>query len=323
MNPYRSVFSDAIEKFVGYRRAAGSWNNGYAVNIRLFDHFCADNYPGMPLCQEMVDSWCRKRETENNRSCYTRILVIRAFISYLHGRSLTDIIPPKPPKREKTKYVPHYFSHDELVRFFHECDSIVAYKGRPDCMHRKITVPVFFRLLYSSGIRTTEARLLYREDVDLHHGILNIRQSKGYDQHYVALHQSMTELLMRYDNAADKLQPNRTYFFESLMGKCYSHYWVIDNFNLLWNRANGDNAHATAYDLRHNYASANINSWEGDTFGFSDRLLYLSKSMGHRFTKSILYYYSIVPGMADTIHEKTETGFNSIIPDPEVAYEEE
>jgi hypothetical protein len=73
--------------------------------------------------------------------------------------------------------------------------------------------------------------------------------------------------------------------------------------------------------IRHNYAITNINNWAEDTFEFSDKLNYLSKSMGHRWTESTLYYYSIVPRLADTIQEKTEVGFNDIV--PEVAYEEE
>lgn len=75
-----------------------------------------------------------------------------------------------------------------------------------------------FRLLYSSGIRTTEARYLKREDVDLEHGVLNIRKSKGYDQHYVALHKSMTELLKQYDKVAESIRSDRTYFLRPLMG---------------------------------------------------------------------------------------------------------
>lgn len=234
MNLYRSDFSESIERFVNYRKASGSWNETYGLNIKLFDHFCADTYPGRMLCQKMVDEWSTKRKTENNGSCYTRTLVIRGFIGYLRSRGLTDVTVPVSPKTEKKKYIPHAFSDNELSRFFHECDSIVQYKGRPASALRKVTCPVFFRLLYSSGIRTTEARYLRREDVDLMHGALNIKQSKGYDQHYVALHESMTKLLKKYDQTADRLQPNRAYFFESSKGSLYTREWVRDNFTSLW-----------------------------------------------------------------------------------------
>ena len=169
---------------------------------------------------------------------------------------------------------------------------------------RKITCPVFFRLLYSSGIRTTEARLLTRRGVDFGHGVLDIQKSKGYDQHYVALHQSMTELLGRYDRAADRLCPGQDIFFESPEGQPYSRAWVSYNFSLLWEKANGKKGNTVAYDFRHNYATANINSWKDDTFEFNDRLHYLARSMGHRCTESTLYYYSVVPRLADMIQEK-------------------
>ena len=186
---------------------------------------------------------------------------------------------------------------------------------------KKITCPVFFRLLYSSGIRTTEARFLTRSGVDFAQGVLDIQKSKGYDQHYVALHPSMTELLERYDRAADRLSPGRTYFFESPGGHPYSRTWVSYNFSLLWEKANGKKGGTVAYDLRHNYATANINGWKDDVFEFNDRLHYLARSMGHRCMESTLYYYSVVPGLAGIIQEKTEENFNSIV--PEVAYEEE
>jgi len=324
MSVYRSGFAHYIEKFVSYRKASGSWND-YATgqNLRLFDHYCADHYEdSSPLTEGMVDSWCRKRETETSSSCYTRTLVVRELIDYFRDHGITDIVTPKPPKWERRKYIPHAFTREELGAFFRECDSIDPYKGRKASVVRKLQCPVFFRLLYSSGIRTTEARYLQRPDVDLVHGVLNIRKSKGYDQHYVALHETLTELLKVYDSAIDKIQPERTYFFECIKtGSYYSRDWVKDNFNNLWKAANGAGNHAVAYDLRHHYAIENISSWEDDSFTFSEKLHYLSKSMGHRWIVSTLYYYSIVPRLADKIREKTETGFNEIV--PEVWDEEE
>ena len=78
----------------------------------------------------MVDIWCAKRETENVNSCYTRTLVIRLFIEYLHRHGQTDVLPPPVLKQNKRRRIPHAFSQEELERFFHECDSIIPCKGR-------------------------------------------------------------------------------------------------------------------------------------------------------------------------------------------------
>lgn len=219
MSSYISGFSDLIEQYEKYQKASDSWSDhAHGLNIRYFDRYCALHYPGQPLCQEMVDEWCRKRETETNTSCFTRTGGIRSFIRYLRDRGLTTVEPALPPKPEGRTYIPHAFTDEELRRFFNECDRIVPLRPELKYKMKKITCPVFFRLLYSSGIRTTEARYLKREDVDLEHGVLNIRKSKGYDQHYVALHKSMTELLKQYDKMAESIRQIVLIFLRPLMG---------------------------------------------------------------------------------------------------------
>ena len=324
MNQYRSCFSNLIERFVIYRKASGSWNEpNYGLNIRLFDHFCAENYPtDVMLTQKMIDAWCAKRESEANRSHETRTMVVRLFVDYLRRRNLTDVAPPTKYKPESKTYIPYAFEDNELKRFFHACDTYQPFHFRKkQSILKKFTVPVFFRLLYSTGMRTTEARLLKKANVDLERGIIDIQKSKGYDQHYVVMHDSMKILMAKYDKAVSKLLPMREYFFQNSKGTHYTRDWVQDNFRQFWNEANGVLSLPVAYDIRHHYAIVNINSWIDDGFEFNDKLQYLSKSMGHRSIEATRYYYSIVPRLADTLKDRTEDGFNLIV--PEVLYEDE
>jgi len=319
MSQFRSSFSKLIEQFIEYRKASGSWNEScYGINIKLFDHFCADNYPAnMELTQMTVDAWCAKRTTETNLSCKSRTQVIRVFINYLRDRSLTDVLPPITLKSEPSTYIPYAFEEEELKRFFHSCDSIQPYLNRRASIIRKYTIQVFFRLLYSTGMRPIEARLLKQDNVDLAQGIIDIKKSKGYDQHYVVMHDTMTNLMIEYDQAIAELQPSREYFFQSNRGSYYSKGWVRDNFRALWDEANGKSKskHPVPYTFRHHYAIENINSWIDDGFEFNDKFQYLSKSMGHRSIESTSHYYSIVPRLADTLRDKTESGFNAILPE--------
>jgi len=62
-------------------------------------------------------------------------------------------------------------------------------------------------------------------------------------------------------------------------------------------------------------AVAKLCRWVDEGFGFDDRLLYLSKSMGHTTIESTRYYYSLVPGMSHLLEEHTEDGFNALIPE--------
>ena len=173
---------------------------------------------------------------------------------------------------------------------------------------------VLFRLMYCTGIRPNEARELKRSEVDLVHGVLNIVQTKGHDQHYVAIHESMVEILKQYDRRMDELLPERVYFFPDQTEHYRSKEWLRRNFAELWNKAN-PGIHAISYDFRHHYATSNINSWTGDTFEMYDKLYYLSKSMGHCSVEHTKYYYSIVPRMADILNEKCAESFDDLMPE--------
>ena len=113
----------------------------------------------------------------------------------------------------------------------------------------------------------------------------------------------MLRLMRQYDNAISKLYPDRIYFFPAKNGKFHSEKWMRANFMEMWNC---NTSYATAYALRHNYAIENINSWTDDGFDLNDKLLYLSKSMGHSVIESTKYYYSLVPRLADVLASHTD-----------------
>lgn len=321
MKEFLSFLSPQIHAFIRYRQASQRWNDSsYEENLMLFDHYCHEDYPeDTILTREMVDGWCQQRETETNNSCRSRIYVVNSFVRFLNERGSSIVQPPQIPRKERRTYIPHAFTEEELVRFFHECDSIPVINNRKETTIRKMSVPVFFRLLYSSGIRTNEARLLLRENVDLGRGILDIRYSKGHDQHYIVLHDSMLEIMRQYDTVIDGVVSGREYFFPSIRNSHFNRGWVTKNFNLLWRKVNI--SRATAYEFRHHYAVANINQWAGYGFEFHDRLVYLSKSMGHTTLESTKYYYSIVPSLSEIIREQTENSSGWMI--PEVPADEE
>lgn len=315
MKKFNSFLSPLIQAYVDYQKASEHWDEAsYEPNLFLFDRYCQKQYPGATtLSQEMADNWCRKRDTEKNNSCRSRIYVVVSFIRYLRKRGKTDIREPEIPKKERRSYIPHAFTETELKNFFYACDNLPDEPLTEKQRYRRITIPVFFRLLYSSGIRTNEARMLRVEKVDLYQGILDIHCSKGHAEHYVVLHDSMLDIMKQYDALIRKQYPARIYFFPAGGDAFHTRKWVERNFRRMWDKSNS--THATAYELRHHYATENINRWMGEGFGFDAKLLYLSKSMGHSKLESTRYYYSLVPGLADILKDRTGRTFDNIVPE--------
>ena len=104
----------------------------------------------------------------------SRASVIRQFSKYLDSIGIPVWILPKNYYPAGQQYVPHIYTPDELRRFFSETDKCCYCSEVP---YRHLVMPEFFRLLLSCGLRCSEARLLTVRDVDLHQGILTVRES--------------------------------------------------------------------------------------------------------------------------------------------------
>ena len=313
---YTSAGAPLFNQFVGYRKASGRWSASYDIILRSFDTYCKTRYPkATALTQEMVDAWCTKRQSENLRSSGKRINVINSFLKYTYKRGLLDIEWNDIPTRGLNNIVikePHVFTDIELRNFFYASDHIQTDSNNLKQRLTKLAIPVFFRLLFSSGMRTCEARNLDVQDVDLKHGVINILNPKGYIEHRIALHPTMKEQLTEYDAAVNRLIPDRKCFFFNDNDKYYTRYWMNQNFKILWYKYN--HSQAVSYHLRHHFATTNINNRPAQADKFNRNLLYLSRSMGHSTIESTMYYYNFTPKLAEILKERKTDTFNEIIP---------
>ena len=323
--PFRSSLVKQIEEFVYSRKASGRWNKTCEENLHSFDKYCATRFPGSSSLTEEMLGWCGERPAENGNSCKDRIAIVISFVKYAQKKGWTAITPPQSPSLRPCTFIPHAFTNEEIVLFFRVCDSYAtpAFK-RQRCIARKLNkleLPVYYRLLFSAGMRTNEARWLKRTDVDMVEGVININLSKGTDRHRIALHESMLSLLKIYDEQMTRIMPNRTCFFPDRDDRFHSPKWAEYHFRRIWQEVSKEPARP--YDFRSNYAVANVTGWKGAGFELHDKLLYLSRTMGHRNVNSTCKYFNLTPVLADKIKTLTEESFNSLLPQLSDYYEQE
>jgi integrase len=314
--PFLSCLAKQFEEFVYSKRASQKWCQSYEENLHYFDNYCADQFPNASALTEEMLEWCNERPTENGNSCKYRITVISNFVKYARKNGWTETAAPQMPSQKPCTYVPHAFTKDELIGFFKTCDRHVInafnYQDYITSKLNKLELPVYYRLLLSTGMRTNEARWLKRSDVNLTEGVININQSKGADQHRVALHRSILKLLERYDEYMAKVMPDRTYLFPNKNDCFHRPAWAEYHFRIIWKEVSKEPARL--YDLRSNYAVANVTRWKGLGFELHDKLLYLSRTMGHRHIRSTYGYFNLSPALADKIKSLTEESFNNLLP---------
>ena len=309
-----SGLAPQFELFQEHMIASLKWSaDNYGRNMKYFDRYCHESYPeATTLTWDIAMGWCKKRETETVSSCNTRARVVCKLCGFLNQRGLANIPKLDIPQEKAPKYIPHFFTDEELKKFFQACDEIESDSSALR-KRNKIMVPTYFRLLYSTGARTRELLMLKREDVNFKDGVISIKVGKGPKQRYVGIHDSLLPILERYDRAMDKICPNRSYFFPSGENGHLFKSWPTYNFRKVWYKYN--DARAIPYDLRHHYAITNINAMVNGGFDTFDALTYLSRSMGHSSIEITKYYYEISPMLAETLEEQSATSTAEILPD--------
>ena len=201
---------EILDEFIQYRIASNWWNKGYQANLDAFDRYCIQQFPEEPaLLQEMLNSWYDKKPTECLASTRSRTQVVTTLVRYIQKNHNTDLFVPQLPRKYKRHYIPHSFSDQELAAFFSECDKQVLESQPGEPALRALTISVIFRTLYSTGMRTTEARLLKTDEVNFDEGIVSITSTKGDRQHYVALDSGLNAILFHYNKIAQRLLPER------------------------------------------------------------------------------------------------------------------
>lgn len=309
---FTSACRKVFEDYVAYQRASSKWCLSYDYQLKSFDRYCHEHMPHARIPdQDAIDGWSHPYETERLTSCGKRVAFLAGLCRFIGMRYGVWLKSPQVPTNDGHRPVPHSFTMQELQNLFIACDSIPRLHCSRATLLRTLAVPAFFRLMYSSGLRTKEARLLDCADVDLTHGVINISRSKGLHEHRVALHPSMLAYLREYDMRMQSLMPGRKCFFANGADRHYSSAWVEYNFELAWYRF-GAAAHAVPYDLRHNYASENINSWPADGDITGKRLIYLSRSMGHANVDNTMYYYSQSPAVVHALVAGKSATFSEV-----------
>ena len=186
---------------------------------------------------------------------------------------------------------PYLFTQEEISAFFKAADSITP---NPEFVGREILLPAFYRMMYCCGLRTKEARILKRENIDLTSGIIIVLNSKGPKSRQIFISDDLRDYLHKYDAKMSMIHPTRIYFFPGRKtGEPLSSVSISKNFREIWIKAFPDFKGATfprAYDFRHHFACYNINKWAVEGINTKAMIPYLSKYMGHSSINETLYY---------------------------------
>lgn len=304
---YVSRLAPYIESFVKFKHSLGWKYQTSEFYLHEFDRYFAENELEGASLKEIIKRWAILKDTECPNTQHVRVAPIREFGKFLQSSGYSDayVISPKVCQKQ-SRTIPHFFTEDEIVKFFNACDTL---RPRKENIVRHLVLPMLYRLLFCCGVRTCEARLLRRENINLNSGYIDILHSKGLKDRRIFLPEDLLSLYIKYDAIVDNIFPDRVYFFPAKLNTCYQCGTIAQNFNKIWKDTglnNGSGSKARAYDFRHHFAFANLNKWVSEETDVNSMLPYLMRYMGHSCLESTFYYLHLVPEFFTTFSKKTK-----------------
>ena len=316
---YYGPFKEHIKNYIELKLSIGNKYITEQGQLKRFDLFTFEKYKfATALTKEIVLLWCCKQpyETQSNRN--KRTSIIRQLSIYLNNIGVEAYIMPQGHYPKSIKYMPYIFTDEELKKFFIETEKCHYCAEFP--LRQKI-MPVFFRMLYSCGLRVLEARLLKVCDVDLVNGILTINQAKKDNNRLVPMSNSVIKRCVEYSTVVHQYSSSEAYYFPALGGKPMNRGNVYTNFRkFLWSAGishRGKGFGPRVHDFRHTFCVHCLKKWSQQGKDLMVYLPILRTYLGHSSFKETAYYLRLTADVFPDIILKLENFYPDLIPELE------
>ncbi|MBQ9305875.1 tyrosine-type recombinase/integrase [Butyrivibrio sp.] len=311
---FKSVFADDIQEFISLKRAVGfKYDSEQGMLQRVDTYFADNNVTVREITKEISDGWCRKRSYETLANQSSRISVMRVFSKYLNDIGVPAYIPVEGTSRKKHQYNAHVYTKDELRRFFAAVD---ASKSVPsECPYRGQIMPVFFRILYTSGMRVSELRLARICDINFDNAYIIVKGGKNQKDRIVPIHPSLAEKCRELKSSIHKCSPDYEYFFMQYPGKPMTLGCVYKNFRRYLRKAGiAHTGHGPrVHDFRHTFCVNLLLKWSKEGKDLMAYLPYMRTMLGHEGFEETAYYLKLTADAYPFIRESLQRSFPYII----------
>jgi site-specific recombinase XerD len=242
-------------------------------------------------------------------TCRAKVLTLKRFFQHqcslgiISNNPVTHRILESIGTSERT-FEPYIFSHEQIRIILHETKQLTPNRNftlKPQAVHTIIS------LLYTLGLRVSEALHLHIRDVDFEQQTLFVRKTKFYKERIVPFGPKLGKCLMEYLALrrtvfvpARKDDPvfvarRRAYMSETSLGPIFRNILNKTQIN-----AGPRQKQPRLHDLRHSFAVHRLLRWYEQGEDVQSKLVLLSTFMGHVEIYSTQVYLTIIESL---LHE--------------------
>ena len=311
---FDSVFKNEIQDLINLKKAQGFKYQTEELALKRIDKYFVDkSVQEKVITKSVVDEWCLRRTYETQANQNKRISMMRVLCSYLFESGFDVYVPIKGLTRKAPKYDAHIYTDDELKRFFEAVDKSQSVPS--ECPYRHMVMPIFFRILYTSGLRVSELRLAKIEDFHLDDGYFIVRNGKNNKDRIIPIHPLLLERCKELKSVIHIDSNESEYFFMKLPGKPLTIQCVYKNFRRYLERAGiSHTGHGPrVHDFRHTYCVNLLKKWVNEEKNLLVYLPYMKTMLGHESFEETAYYLKLTAELFPMIQLKLENTYPNLI----------
>ena len=289
---------EAVECYVALKRSLGAAFSADARILRSFGRLFGGR-PIVSISAQACHAFCRG-EGPPTRFWERKHHTLRKFFSYLVTRGHLAVSPlPEAGPRIPRVFQAYIYSHEELQRLLEAtCILETARSSQQPTVFRSLLL-----LLYSAGLRPSEALRLRCCDVDLADRVLAVWDTKFFKSRLVPIGCDLGKVLKVYQTARQQLPfpaEARSAFFCTRTGHAISLATLEAVFVRLREHAGirrpaADRWQPRLHDMRHTFAVHRLIAWYREGADVQACLPLLATYLGHINLSGTQTYLTMTP----------------------------
>lgn len=298
-----------VKNLIAYKRASGYKAEHLVKILKRFCNLSEEWEPGLTTVTKAVaEKWAFMSPEEAPANQQRRIGAVQELSKYLISCGITAYLFPK-QRTVASVFQPYIFSDEEIARFFTACDNT-----RTPNLIRADVISLVFRMIYSCGLRASEAIHLTNRDVDLVQGTIFVKDSKFNKERLLPVHNALLARMKKYHKKVHAFSGYDAYFFPNSRGGAYTTSGLYSAFRERLLAAGishgGKGSGPRLHDLRHTFAVHSLRMAVNNGLDVNSMLKYLSVYLGHVDVISSQQYLRLTADMYPDIVCRMEKEFD-------------
>lgn len=286
---YTSIFAPFINDFIHEKELQGYKATQLKWMLLEFDKFFTQtDKKDLFISSGDVKNWVGTRTCDKPSTLYQKYCAMADFCRYMCLLGYECYIPRR-PRKCFANYTPTIFTHDQMRTIFKVCDNLVMKEHHAKSI--MIIMPALIRVLYSTGIRISEALSVLNKDVDFDRKVIVLNNTKNRCQRLAPVNETLEQVLRQYISYRNKIptpgvaNPD-SHLFVSTTGRPCSRRTVLTYFHRIIEECEiprrCDQRGPMVHEIRHSTAVHSLIKLTRDGVDLYCSLPLLATFMGHR-----------------------------------------